>query len=248
MNHCSSCFVDYHLLIWYNGWMDTHIHVQICTWIAVLYIITQRHVTYITSLLCRRQVSRKSYNIPLDLYNKHIYTVYVNLFGTSIYILTFFLHLRGFDRLFESIIKKCFKFNILLSPPSPLLSHPLYTLTKRQYPWGDRIDDRVSFVTIFDTARRSCLRMWYNSPIAWYWTIMLSDDRASCTSFTHRLTMSPLPLRQRCYKPERKGERNEKEREKTWSFLKLTRASPTREETSAALDTAGLRSTIACFI
>ena len=47
--------------------------------------------------------------------------------------------------------------------------------------------------------------------MAWYWTMTLSDDRASCTSLTHRFTMSPLPFLQRCYERRERGER---EREK----------------------------------
>ena len=36
--------------------------------------------------------------------------------------------------------------------------------------------------------------------MAWYWTMTLSDERASVVSLIQRFTISPLPFEQRCYR------------------------------------------------
>ena len=82
---------------------------------------------------------------------------------------------------------------------------------------GDLRGVRVSEATTFETASRSCRLIWCSSASAWYCTELLSDCSAVCTSFTQRLTTSPLTGMRRT------------------------------PETSAEAATKQLRSTSACF-
>lgn len=60
----------------------------------------------------------------------------------------------------------------------------------RHCAYGDLIGERVSEVTIFETASRSCFLIMCSSASAWYCTVMLSDCSAVCTSLTQRFTTS----------------------------------------------------------